>query len=519
VAEDTTPADAASTEQARIASLLDSFIAVAEDLDLEAILERTVAAACRATNARFGALGVLGAVDTTRLSHFVTVGFDDETIAALGNYPEGHGVLGLLIREPRPIRITNLMTHPESYGFPPGHPQMESFLGVPIRVRDRVFGNLYLTEKIGEHDFTLDDEHLAIAVAAAAGVAIENSRLYEQTNARRNWLQASIDVEQLILQRASDDEIFDYLCERIAPLTAGLTVRIIDRGDTIEPTMLAEAADVAELDNEPDAWGHALIAPLTAPHRNDVAILIAAPAGTDLITRQLFEHATTFAGRVSRSIEIAEAQSLRERLAVLEDRDRIALDLHDLVIQRLFAAGLSIQGLRRYMQEDAAHARVDAVTREIDESIRELRRTIYSLGNPDDTARGVRAAILAVTSKLGSTVGFEPVVRLSGPLDTTVDDTLGSHLVAVLTEALSNAARHSGAQSIEIEVTASSDELQLVVADDGVGMAEGGRESGLRNMRQRAADLGGNCSIISAPDEGLRLEWVVPLSRVTSTSA
>ncbi len=499
------------TEADRITSLLASFIAVAEDLDLETILQRTVEAACAATGAKYGALGVISAHDKTRLRHFVTVGFDSDTIAEIGNYPQGHGVLGLLIREPRALRLHDLRTHPESYGFPPGHPQMVSFLGVPVRSRDRVFGNLYLTEKIGADDFTLDDEQLAIAVAAAAGVAIENSRLYEQTNARRQWLQAAVDVEQRLLQRSSDGHVLDYITERIQQIAPGLHVTIVHRAVT-QPTMkLTDAETLAQLPRLEGLREQVILVPLSATKDSNHTIVVGSPPGSDAISTEFIEHITTFASRVSRSFEIAEAQSLRERLAVFEDRDRIALDLHDLVIQRLFAAGLSIQGLRRFIRDDAAHARIDAVTQEIDESIRELRRTIYSLTKPSDSLLGAREAILDVTSSTANLVGFEPVVRLSGPLDTALDGEMRDHLLAVLREALSNAARHSGATSIDVDVTANRGELELVVTDNGRGMSPGGHESGLRNIRQRAADLGGSVRIDTAVDNGFKLSWRIPV--------
>ncbi|MHB1173004.1 MAG: GAF domain-containing sensor histidine kinase [Lacisediminihabitans sp.] len=536
--------------QERMKGLLDSFVAVAEDLSLSTVLERSVAAARHAVGARFGALGVIGAEGG--LSHFITVGFDEETVARIGSYPKGHGVLGLLIRQPQAIRLHDLKLHPDSYGFPPGHPQMKSFLGVPIRVRGTVFGNLYLTEKIGSEDFTLEDEELAIAVASAAGVAVENSRLYEEAGERQRWLEASMDVERHILQHADGSQVLDFVAERARQVAQATTavillpsssrsaaeLRVVASAGGLPPEswnaeIRAAHADVATVlaDDLPvvtqlaetpgyewlttvgarSAFGSGLLVPFPIPDRGRGIFLLARSAGAPGFTPHSGSLVAAFTGQVSRSLELAGAQALRERLAIFEERDRIALDLHDLVIQRLFAAGLTVQGLRRHLQEPSGLERVDTITHEIDETIRELRRTIYSLGQLPQNRGGLRAAALHAAASAASILDFEPLVHFLGPVDTAVDDATAAQILAAMTEGLSNASRHSGARAIEVEIASSSREVVLTIVDDGKGMGESTRRSGLNNLRQRAEERGGSLQLEANEPSGVRLVWRVPL--------
>ena len=551
---DQTAAELALTQD-RMRGLLDAVVSVAEDLSLEAVLERVVTAACQLVQARYGALGVIG--EGQALSHFVTVGFDEETVRQIGALPTGHGVLGLLIREPNPIRLHDLHDHPDSFGFPAHHPPMKSFLGVPVRVRDTVFGNLYLTEKEGGGDFTDEDQTLAVALAAAAGVTIENARLYDEARARSRWLEAvaamgrdllrPVDGEDngldLVVQRVlvasgaelavigfpTDDSLY---CAAAAGTDGTTAAGLLGTTVLLQPGVLAEmqatgrSATLATpplqiADATPGSaaqWSHlgsTLIAALgPAGDGQGVILLSRAPASARYSVTDV-EMSAVFGTQVSLALELASVHRMREEQAVLGDRDRIARDLHDLVIQRLFAAGLSMQSLRRFTNDSVALDRINAVTNELDDTIRELRDTIYSLrGMAQDTGT-LSSRILAVIKEGAASLPYAPRIRLSGPIDAPLADDLASSLLAVISEGLSNAARHSQASMIDISVDAQDDRIKLVIADNGCGFSKPTRRSGLDNLKQRAALLGGKFSVRSAPGEGTRLRWSAPVPEIT----
>ncbi|TFD71443.1 GAF domain-containing sensor histidine kinase [Cryobacterium gelidum] len=560
---DQTATELALTQE-RMRGLLDAVVSVAEDLSLEAVLERVVTAACQLVQARFGALGVIG--PDQALSHFVTVGFDQETIRQIGALPVGHGVLGLLIREPHPLRLHDLHDHPDSFGFPAHHLPMKSFLGVPVRVRDTVFGNLYLTEKEGGGDFTDEDQELAVALAAAAGVTIENARLYDESRARSGWLEAVAamgrdllrpvdgdgDGLNLVVQRVlaasgaelavigfpTDDSL--YCAAAAGTSTAGIagTAAATTAAALVGATVLLQPGVLRELqatgrsvtlarpplqsaDTAPGSaaqWsqlGSTLIAALgPAGDGQGVILLSRAPASTGYSLTDV-EMSAVFGTQVSLALELASVHRMREEQAVLGDRDRIARDLHDLVIQRLFAAGLSIQSLRRFTNDSVALDRINAVTTELDDTIRELRDTIYSLrGMAQDTGT-LSSRILTVIKEGAASLSYAPRIRLSGPIDAPLADDLSSSLLAVISEGLSNAARHSQASAIDISVDADTDRIKLVIADNGCGFIKPIRRSGLDNLKERATLLGGKFSVRSVLGEGTRLRWSVPVPEVT----
>ena len=362
--------------------LLDVVLTIGSDLDLAAMLRRIVQGAVELVDATYGALGVLD--DTkTRLAQFITVGFDDETYQAIGHLPEGHGILGLLIVDAKPLRLPDLNEHPDSYGFPPHHPPMRSFLGVPIRVRDEVFGNLYLTDKASAEVFTDVDEELVVGLAAAAGVAIENARLLSKVH----------------------------------------------------------------------------------------------------------------------------------ELALVEDRERIARDLHDTVIQRLFATGMSLQSAVRLFTSDpgAAIGRIGGAVDELDTTIKEIRTAIFDLEQSEATHDSLRARILALAREAAVPLGFDPRVVLDGAIDTAVQANVGNELLATLREALSNVARHARATRVDVEVVVDG-YVTLTVTDDGVGPPSDHIPTGkgLRNMGDRAANLGGTLQLRAAVGGGTVVEWTAP---------
>ena len=530
--------------QERMRGLLAAVVSLAEDLSLDVVLDRVVTSACELLGARYGALGVIG-VDQ-ELSHFLTVGIDGDTARKIGALPTGHGVLGLLIREPRPIRLHDLSQHPEAYGFPPNHPPMVSFLGVPVRVRDIVFGNLYLTEKEGGGDFTAEDEDLAVALAAAAGVAIENARLFERARRREQWLKACMDVAGNMMGTVQDEPVvgLDLVAERAlvgsdsalaiigfptedgnglycaasagphGPAMTGRTLSLtspVISGvlGTGESQVVADSAEILGA-QDGEGFGPALLAALGPQGTNQGVLILARQHGAGTFSLTDIEMSAVFGSHVALALELARAHRLREQLVVFKDRDRIAMDLHDVVIQRLFAAGLSTQSLRRFTTDQLALQRISAVTGELDETIRELRDTIYSLRGIDGEHELLTSRILRAVQDGARTIPFTPRLRLAGAIDSAVSETTAEHLLAVISEGLSNAIRHSGAGTIEISVAADADRLELVISDDGRGFSDPGHRSGLANMEHRAILLDGTLEISSAPEEGTRLRFSVP---------
>jgi signal transduction histidine kinase len=362
--------------------LISAIASMGADLDLPVVLRRITEAATELVGARYGALGVLSP-DGTHLSSFITVGIDDGDEAEIGDLPKGHGILGLLIVRPEPMRLDDLREHPESFGFPPGHPPMSSFLGVPIQVRGRVFGNLYLTDKEDGRPFTDEDEELIVGLAAAAGVAIESSRLLAR----------------------------------------------------------------------------------------------------------------------EREIDIAN------------ERERIARDLHDTVIQRLFATGLSLQSAARLSDQEAVVNRIQQAVDELDVTVRDVRASIFELSPPATSSKGLRRRLLAAGDELFDALGASPTFRFEGPVDSAVPDELASHVVAVVREGLANAAKHAGSASFDVRVAVEADRLVVTVADRGRGLGErreGGH--GLANLGSRAAEVGGHFEVGPRPGGGTELRWIAPLA-------
>jgi signal transduction histidine kinase len=533
------------TTRDRVHGLLEAIVSIGGDLDLETVLRSIVEAATALVDARYGALGVIGEQD--RLTQFITAGVTQEQIDALEHWPHGLGILGLLIKDPRPIRLADLSAHPESYGFPANHPPMGRFLGVPIRVRDEVFGNLYLTEKAGGEEFDEEDESVVSALATAAGVAIENARLYQEARRRERWLQASAEISTALLSGTDPGEALNLIVRRareicdadlatVALLDAasgelviraadGRDAEVLDRmplpvDDAVAGQVFRSGTSLAVLNVEESAGdsgtpprvplGPALIVPLgvEAAARGvlSVANVSGNPAFGDAAQRLL----ETFAAQATIALELAERRRDAERLVVLEDRDRIAKDLHDTVIQRLFATAMTLMSTIRITQKRDVAVRVQRAVDDLDDTIRQIRSTIFALQICSDDEPTLRARLRDVIDRATESLAFAPAVRLEGPLDIVVDDVTADNLVAVLQEALSNVARHAHATRVDVSLTAGSD-LLLCVADDGVGI-DTGRRSGLANMEARAKRLGGVFGVRPADGGGTVLEWRVPLN-------
>lgn len=521
----------------RLRSLLDAVVAIATDLDLRSTLERITQAACQLAGAQYGALGVIG--PDRQLVEFITHGISPEQHAAIGDLPTGRGVLGLLIEEPRPVRMPDITRHPRSYGFPPNHPPMHSFLGVPIHTRDHVFGNLYLAEKQGAAEFTEDDEATVVALAAAAGVAIENARLYEVANRRERWMAATAEITNLLLgevQRNAALKLVAHSARQVAQ--AGLAMVLLYDED--EDALRVEVADGAEhlvgvvlpaaetgfasvvtsrqqqlVDDLGKAapWpasvppGAAVLAPLVAAGTMHGILVVAHQNGQH--TDDDLPMLTTFAGQAALALERARAQEEREMIVVLEDRERIARDLHDVVIQRLFATGLQLQTAARLATRPEVATRLTTSVEDLDTTIRDIRTAIFELRTPANAA--LRSELRATVDEAGESLGFAPRLVLAGPLDSAVPDGVRGDLLAVVQEALSNVVRHAAASDVRVAVTVHEGRLSVTVTDDGVGPAGVVERGGLANLRQRARGHGGDFEVRAGESSGTVLEWWVPV--------
>jgi signal transduction histidine kinase len=538
--------------QDRLRGLLDAVVGIAADLSLDSVLERIVRAACQLADAQYGALGVLGDGPDRRLREFVTHGLTDEQRERIGDLPRGHGILGVIIDDPKPLRLTNLGEHALSFGFPANHPPMNSFLGVPIRIRDKVFGNLYLTEKQSGDGFTADDEEIVVALAAAAGVVVENARLYEESERRQRWLEAAADITAALLGESSRDDALQLVADRgravagadmaavmlrhvggrllvevvSGPAPEGLVATAMRTDDTAagqvldggEPAVIDDALGVGRVAANgfptEDGWPElASLALLPMRSAGSVAGILA--LGWSTHSEQLYQDtdlrlSASFAEQATLALQLAQAQEDRGRLAVFEDRDRIGRDLHDLVIQRLFAIGLALDNASRLTDlPDLAAQRIAGAVDDIDATIKDIRRSIFELSTPT-ASTDVRAELGASIAVIAPALGFTPRLRTDGPVDSVVSAELRPHLLAVVREALSNVARHAQATSAQV-LLAVGDEVVLTVSDDGRGITAGSRESGLRNMRERAETFGGTFQVQRGPEGGTVAVWRVPV--------
>jgi two-component system, NarL family, sensor histidine kinase DevS len=523
--------------------LLDAVLAVGSGLELDATLQRIVQSAVDLVDARYGALGVLA--PDGGLARFIPVGLDEETRSRMGPLPEGKGLLGQLILDPRPLRLAELSTHEASVGFPPHHPPMRSFLGVPVRVRDSVFGNLYLTEKRVGGEFTADDEVVLEALAAAAGIAVQNAYLFEQTRLRQAWLEASSEIRSELLSGATEEDALGVVALRAQelseadatlivlgpdPVDEHFTVRaqrgteaidLLGRTFGTDDPLLREVVDGRTavltssagelLTTDLPAFGPTVAVPLQSQDEV-IGVLVALrkreaqpfqPSEVPLLT--------SFAEQATLALELGEKNRAQRQLAVFGDRDRIARDLHDRVIQRLFATGLQLQSTLRRTSDPAVQQRIQAAVDDLDETVREIRTSIFDLHTTGEGAEGgLRRRLLDAAAEAAEGYGLSPSVRIAGAVDTLVPSEVGEHAVAVVREAVSNAARHAEASSVTLTVEA-GDELVVDVVDDGRGIDLGVARSGLRNLEARARECGGSLTVRQATAGGTRLSWRAPL--------
>lgn len=532
-----------------VPGLLDAIVAVGSELDLVVVLHRIIEAAAALVDAEYGALGVIG--DHEVLTQFITVGIDEADRLKIGPLPTGKGVLGLLIREPHALRLSNLSDHPVSFGFPPNHPPMSSFLGVPIRVRNEVFGHLYLTEKRGGVAFDSADETVVVALAAVAGVAVANARLYDEADKRERWLKASAEVTTTLLSGSNSGDALTIIARHARETAEGIASFVVLPGP--DESLVVKFADGVAADRlrgltidiEGSLLGRSFqtTAPITVPTLPDddpislaldgavgptmlvplpdtigvrgVLVVVMTP-GSLLFGGQAAQMLAIFVGQAAVALQLAEARREGERVVLYEDRDRIARDLHDLVIQRLFASGMQLESTTRLIEKDEAVTRIRHVVDELDSTIREIRTAIYALQTPvTSNQTSLRSKLLEITDAAAASANFTPSMQFDGPVDSAVPPEVGPQLLAVLIEALSNVARHSRAERVTVTVKVDADEVSLRVRDDGIGIGERsgiGGAGGLANLAERAARLGGAFSIAaSSAPAGTELVWSVPL--------
>lgn len=518
----------------RISGLLAAVMVVGSDLELSAVLRRIVETAVELVDCEYGALGVIGQEYAgvgkgplgKSLVEFVTTGIGDERRAAIGRLPHGDGILGVLVTDPEPLRLENLASHSASVGFPPGHPPMRTFLGVPVRTRDEVFGNLYLTEKRGSGQFTLDDERVVLTLATAAGVAIENARLYGESRRSEEWQRAMAEINRELLAGSDPDGVL-ALIAHWARRIAHADLAVIGFADEFG-TLVIEVADVDSKSGRDVADIVGTPLPLPEPSlsvplgwRSAAAALCVANSSVESrFGPEVVAALQGFAGQAVLALELAEARRDAERVLVFEDRDRIARDLHDTVIQRLFAAGMQLDSISRVVVDPDVEKRIHDVVDDLDVTIRDIRSTIYSLQTVQrEDPVGLRAQIVGLADQLSSILGFSPVVRIEGPIDAMVPESIVEDVIAVVRESLSNVAKHAAASRVELAVEVRDGAMCLTIRDDGVGVNQSGtagRRSGLANLEHRAQRHGGTFEIdgVSGRASGwsTQLRWSVPMA-------
>jgi signal transduction histidine kinase len=526
----------------RMDALLGAVLAVSSGLELDTTLQRIVQAAIDLVDAQYGALGVIG--EGGRLSQFVNVGIDDATRDLIGPLPTGRGVLGVVIENNKPLRLDDLSQHPMSIGFPPHHPPMKTFIGVPVRSREETFGRLYLTEKNGGHGFTHDDEVVLQALAGAAGVAIHNARLYEAARQRQRWLEATGEVTAELLGGTDAGEALQLIASHAQELTgADYTVIAVPAEPGVAPSEVTELLISVSVGLDADAmirrvpvagstmgavftdhlprnvtklafdladdFGPALVMPLGNGEEISGVLLTVRLPGSPGFDEKELQLVSTFADQAALALQRAETQAAQRELEVLADRDRIARDLHDHVIQRLFAVGLALQSSHRREKSPQQAARLAEHIDQLHDVIQEIRTTIFDLQADPEDAPKLRTTLHELITELTSEAQLRTTVRMSGPVNAIPAD-LAQHAQAVVREGVSNAVRHAHADELVVTMSV-GDDVVIEITDNGIGIPETVARSGLHNLADRAAAAGGSCTIAANPEGGTRLLWSAPL--------
>ena len=536
-------ANRGNVSQARLQSLLKANQAVAEHLELATVLRRIVETAVELVDAEYGALGVLS--PDGRLEQLVQVGMSEAEVAAVGHLPLGLGLVGALLDDQRPIRLRHLADDPRSVGVPAGHPAMDSFLGVPIQVRGTTYGNLYLTNQASGR-FSEEDEELVTALAATAGFAIDHARLFAETQRRQAWAVASAEVTAALVSSEPGDPL-GLLASRTLTLSDADLVCVVRRTDdperlvietargdgeeTLEGTAFPAAGsvsesvieggqprlvgvvDAAELPLTPARKaGPTMAIPLVESGRTQGALVVSRASGRGHFAAVDVEMAADFAGRVSVALRLARARDDQQRMLLLEDRGRIARDLHDNVIQQLFATGLDLQSVAGAQPTGALAERLNKSVDALDTAITQIRAAIFALSNQRNSERPtVRHRIIDVVNELVHALPRTPQLEFTGPVDLVVTGELADDVVAVVREALTNVVKHAAAQRVSVVLTVADGHVTVEVVDDGIGFAGADHRSGLGNLDERARLHGGTFSVDSDAGQ-TRLRWDVRLS-------
>jgi signal transduction histidine kinase len=527
--------------------LLEAGLALSSELSLDAVLNRIVTLAIQLTGARYGALGVVGPAG--RLIEFVTSGISDEDRGRIGEPPHGGGILGVLILDARPLRLPSIADDPRSVGFPPNHPPMKSFLGAPVKALGEVFGNIYLTEKQGASEFDVADQETLVVLATQAGVAVANARLFERAERRGRWLEAVREVTNAILDGTGSSEVLALVTARARDLAGAATAGLVVPSDDGELTMLVADGSHAEdllgmavpreksisgdvirsgrprvledVSGEPGAHepmvrlgklGPAIFLPVTMRGEAAGTLMVANPRGSEPFAEEVSDLVQSFAIQASSALEYSRARADRDRLALMEDRERIAKELHDGVIQSLFAVGMGLQGTALLAGDEDLSRRIEGAVEELDSVIRDLRSYIFGLRPGILVDRALDQALRDLAEDFERRTGVVTVTDVDEIAASSLSP-VGADLVQLAREALSNVGRHAGATTVRMSLATRSGGAVFVVDDDGKGFdpAEAaGRGSGLSNMRERAEALGATLTLDSVAGEGTTLTVILP---------
>jgi two-component system, NarL family, sensor histidine kinase DevS len=544
----------AQTEQDRLRAVVDAAIAVTSELSIDVVLQRIVEAAARLTGAKYAALGVIDQRGTG-LENFVTTGLDEEAIERIGDLPRGRGILGVLISDAQPLRLADIGADPRSVGFPPHHPTMETFLGVPILLRGVAYGNLYLTEKAGGDEFTDEDQELVQLLAAQAAVAIENARLYESATRWGEQLESLAEVGnalateielprllelivtrlrglidarlvyvampkpdgETVLETVAGEDAESYVGMKLDP-TRSKTARVLERGRSERVDSLIDDPEVDQQAARSMGARTGLFVPLIVRDRA-IGVIVAQdkeqadPRFTDEDVRI----AEAFAQRAAVAIDLSERvarDALRRVVAGQElERQRLARELHDETGQALTSILLGLKNLEEAKSDD-----------DVRRSVLELRELVVS------TLHDVRRLAVELRPKALDDFGLVPALeRLAETfaeqtnVDVHIEAALGDSrlpgeaetaLYRIVQEALTNVVKHANARTVSVVLTRKGEAAVVVIEDDGRGFdpsADHAEGLGLLGMRERIALVGGRLSVESAPDRGTTVAVEVPL--------
>jgi signal transduction histidine kinase len=529
--------------------MLESVLLIASDLSIQVVLQRIIELAVKLTHARYGALGVVGS--DGHLLDFITIGLTLEERQAIGPLPVGEGILGVLIRDAMPLRLPRISKDPRHVGFPPNHPPMESFLGAPVKARGEVFGNIYLTEKVGAPEFDAEDEAALLVLATHAGVAIENARLYEQARRRGQWLEAVREISSSILAGTEIDGVLQIIARRarelvdaatstiVTPAPGGdidsLTIKVADgahalqliglpvptkgsvSGDVIQsgqPEVLADASTDGRTYQPMIALGNMgpmVLVPLVLRGRPFGTLTVANPVGGAAFDKEAVRLLETFADQASVALEYGRAQDELNRLNLLDERERIGRELHDGVIQSLFSVGMGLQATATRSRDPEVESRVEAAVAEIDRAIRDLRNYIFGLSPGILADRQLEQALQDLAREFGEKSGVTTVTDIDGTVAAELAPR-AADVVQLTREALSNVGRHAQAATCRVSLHRDGDDAVLEIDDDGRGFDPAAPQTGLglRNLKDRVIAIGGRVTIASKAGEGTTVQIAIP---------